>query len=103
MSKFGMGDILKQAQKMQEKMQKIQEGLTELEVEGSAGGGMVTVTANAKQEILDLIDQYRLQYIPLIVPITLINHFIRKYDEKYLAKQYYLNPHPIELKLRNHV
>lgn len=60
------------------------------------------LSADEKKEILELIDQYRLQYIPLIVPVTLINHFVRKYDEKYLAKQYYLNPHPIELKLRNH-
>lgn len=61
------------------------------------------LSSEEKTEILELIDQYRLQYIPLIVPITLINHFVRKYGEKYLAKQYYLNPHPIELKLRNHV
>ena len=52
--KGGMNQILKQAQKMQEKMQKIQDGLADLEVEGSAGGGMVTVTANAKQEILGI-------------------------------------------------
>ncbi len=52
MSKFGMGDILKQAQKMQEKMQQVQDGLAELEVEGSAGGGMVTTTVNGKLEIV---------------------------------------------------
>ena len=54
MSKLGMGDILKQAQKMQEKMQKIQDGLADIEVEGSAGGGMVMVTANARQEIIGI-------------------------------------------------
>lgn len=52
MAKMGMGDILKQAQKMQEQMQKIQDELGDLEVEGSAGGGMVMVTANGKQEIV---------------------------------------------------
>ncbi|MCH9007882.1 MAG: YbaB/EbfC family nucleoid-associated protein [Calditrichaeota bacterium] len=58
MSKFGMGDILKQAQQMQEKMQKIQDELGDLQVEGSAGGGMVTVTANGRQEIIGIkIDQ----------------------------------------------
>jgi DNA-binding YbaB/EbfC family protein len=58
MAKMGMGDILKQAQKMQEQMQKIQDELGNLEVEGSAGGGMVTVTANGKQEIIGIkIDQ----------------------------------------------
>lgn len=52
MSKMGMGDILKQAQKMQEKMQQIQDGLADMQVEGTAGGGMVTVTANGKQQIV---------------------------------------------------
>jgi len=52
MSKLGMGDILKQAQKMQEKMQQVQDELAEKRVDGSAGGGMVTVTANGKQEIV---------------------------------------------------
>jgi uncharacterized protein YbgA (DUF1722 family) len=37
------------------------------------------------------------------IPITLLNHFVRKYEEPYLKKQYYLNPHPAELMLRNHV
>lgn len=52
MAKHGMSDMLKQAQKLQEKMQKVQDQLGSIEVEGSAGGGMVTVTANGKQEIL---------------------------------------------------
>jgi hypothetical protein len=52
MAKFGMGDILKQAQKMQEKMQQAQDELGNITVEGSSGGGMVTVTANGKQEIV---------------------------------------------------
>lgn len=58
---------------------------------------------NEKQELLTIIEQYRKNYIPLIVPITLINHYVRKYNEPYLKKQHYLNPHPIELQLRNHV
>lgn len=52
MSKLGMGDILKQAQRMQEKMQQVQDELADKQVDGSAGGGMVTVTANGKQEIV---------------------------------------------------
>ena len=52
MGKPNLGALLGQVQKMQAKMEKAQEGLVEIEVEGSAGGGMVTVTANAKQEIL---------------------------------------------------
>ena len=47
----GMGDILKQAQKMQRRMMEIQEELEALEVVGEAGGGMVKVTASGKGEI----------------------------------------------------
>ena len=54
MAKMGMGDIMKQAQKMQEKMQKIQDELADLQVEASSGGGMVTVVANGKQEVLEV-------------------------------------------------
>lgn len=56
-----------------------------------------------KQEVLELVDLYRRELVPLIVPLTLINHFVRKYGQPYLAQQVYLNPHPVELKLRNHV
>jgi uncharacterized protein YbgA (DUF1722 family) len=56
-----------------------------------------------KQEVLEIVDKYRRELIPLIVPITLISHYVRKYDQPYLKEQTYLNPHPIELQLRNHV
>lgn len=55
-----------------------------------------------KKEALEVIDQYRAGYTPLIVPVTLMGHFVRKYEEPYLGTQTYLDPHPIELKLRNH-
>ena len=58
------------------------------------------LSSDEKQEILEIFDRYRNGYIPLIVPITLINHFVRKYDNTYLKEQYYLNPHPVELRLR---
>jgi uncharacterized protein YbgA (DUF1722 family)/uncharacterized protein YbbK (DUF523 family) len=61
------------------------------------------ITAAEKQELLDLIDDYRDGMIPLIVPITMINHYVRKYAKEYLAGQFYLHPHPAELALRNHV
>jgi uncharacterized protein YbgA (DUF1722 family) len=61
------------------------------------------LTPSEKQELLELIDLYRKEYIPLIVPITLIKHYVRKYDQPYLKEQVYLTPHPIELQLRNHV
>lgn len=56
-----------------------------------------------KQELQEVITRYRDGYIPLIVPVTILNHYVRKYQEPYLARQYYLQPHPIELQLRNHV
>ena len=60
------------------------------------------LSADEKRELLETIDQYGNEYIPLIVPVTLIKHYVRKYDQPYLKQQLYLNPHPIELKLRNH-
>ena len=42
-------------------------------------------------------------HIPLIVPVTLLSHYVRKYDEPYLKEQFFLHPHPMELQLRNHV
>jgi uncharacterized protein YbgA (DUF1722 family) len=61
------------------------------------------LSADEKQELLEIFDQYRAGYIPLIVPMTLINHYVRKYQQPYLSKQTYLNPHPVDLQLRNHV
>jgi uncharacterized protein YbgA (DUF1722 family) len=61
------------------------------------------LSSNEKQELLEVIDDYRQEYIPLIVPITLIQHYVRKYDQPYLKEQVYLSPHPLELQLRNHV
>jgi uncharacterized protein YbgA (DUF1722 family)/uncharacterized protein YbbK (DUF523 family) len=61
------------------------------------------LTGDEKRELLEVFDQYRSEYVPLIVPITLINHYVRKYDQPYLKQQTYLNPHPLELKLRTHV
>jgi uncharacterized protein YbgA (DUF1722 family)/uncharacterized protein YbbK (DUF523 family) len=56
-----------------------------------------------KQELLEIIQSYHNEDIPLIVPVTILNHYVRKYDEPYLLKQTYLNPHPLALHLRNHV
>ena len=60
------------------------------------------LAAPEKQEILSIIDQYRSGYVPLIVPLTLIKHYVLKYDHPWLKNQTYLNPHPFELKLRNY-
>ena len=61
------------------------------------------ISADEKQELLEVIGQYAREDVPLIVPITLINHYVRKYQQPYLLSQHYLNPHPAELGLRNHV
>jgi uncharacterized protein YbgA (DUF1722 family)/uncharacterized protein YbbK (DUF523 family) len=61
------------------------------------------LSADEKQEMLSVIDHYRAGLLPLIVPMTLANHYVRKYRQAYLEEQTYLNPHPIALQLRNHV
>ena len=50
----GLKDLMKQAQELQKKMEKAQEGLVDMEVEATSGGGMVKVVANGKQEILSI-------------------------------------------------
>jgi uncharacterized protein YbgA (DUF1722 family)/uncharacterized protein YbbK (DUF523 family) len=61
------------------------------------------LSSDEKQELSEIFDQYRNDLVPLIVPITLFNHYVRKYQQPYLSDQIYLHPHPAELKLRNHV
>ncbi|MDZ7860041.1 MAG: DUF523 and DUF1722 domain-containing protein [Candidatus Krumholzibacteriota bacterium] len=61
------------------------------------------LSSEEKQELLDVIEKYHNRLIPLIVPVTLIKHYTKKYREPYLSRQHYLNPHPVELMLRNHV
>ena len=55
-----------------------------------------------RKALADIIAQYHSDLIPLIVPVTMLRHYVVKHDIKYLRDQYYLNPHPMELKLRNH-
>jgi len=61
------------------------------------------LSGDEKQELLETSDHYRQEQVPLIVPITLINHYVRKYHQPYLKDQTYLHPHPLELKLRIHI
>ena len=61
------------------------------------------LTPDEKHELLEIIDAYHNGNLPLIVPVTLLNHYVRKFDEPYLGGQVYLNPHPVELRLRTHV
>jgi len=57
----------------------------------------------SRHEILAVIEDYRRRLIPLIVPLTLIRHHVNRHDVSYLQGQMYLDPHPKELMLRNHV
>jgi uncharacterized protein YbgA (DUF1722 family)/uncharacterized protein YbbK (DUF523 family) len=57
----------------------------------------------SRQELVDVIADYRAGLTPLVVPLTLVRHYVRLYNVGYLADQIYLDPHPKELMLRNHV
>jgi uncharacterized protein YbgA (DUF1722 family)/uncharacterized protein YbbK (DUF523 family) len=59
--------------------------------------------ADSKRELLQAIDEYRQGLVPLVVPLTLLRHYVRVHAVSYLAGQTYLEPHPRELMLRNHV
>lgn len=69
----------------------------------SAGYVSNHLNAADRRELTEVIDQYRRELVPLIVPITFIRHYVRKFDIAYLKDQLYLNPHPHELMLLNHV
>lgn len=54
MSKGGLGNMMKQVQQMQAKMEKMQEELAGMEIEGSSGGGMIKAVVNGKQDLISL-------------------------------------------------
>ncbi len=56
-----------------------------------------------KRELLELVEDYRLGLVPLVVPVTMLRHYVRRYGIDYLSGQIYLEPHPKELMLRNRV
>ena len=55
----------------------------------------------SKAELLASIEDYRHQLVPLIVPMTMIRHYVRIHAVPYLAAQAYMEPHPRKLSLRN--
>lgn len=67
--------------------------------------GFVTgrIDEGDRHELIDAVERYRLGQLPLIVPVTLIRHHARRLDVEYLRDQVYLDPHPQELMLLNHV
>jgi uncharacterized protein YbgA (DUF1722 family) len=57
-----------------------------------------------KQELLGLIEDYRQELVPLIVPLTLLQRHLRRHAvPEWVWQQVYLNPYPKELMLRNHL
>jgi uncharacterized protein YbgA (DUF1722 family) len=58
---------------------------------------------DSRQELQALLQDYQSGFVPMVVPLTLISHYVRQYDVAYLRGQVYLEPHPKELMLRNHV
>lgn len=69
----------------------------------AAGYFKRALDAEDKAELHEVIDRYHAGELPLVVPMTLLKHHVRKYRVEYLADQTYLDPHPRELALRNHV
>jgi uncharacterized protein YbgA (DUF1722 family)/uncharacterized protein YbbK (DUF523 family) len=59
--------------------------------------------SDEKKSILDTIDDYRKGLVPLVVPLTLLKHYVDLHKIEYIRDQAYLNPHPKELMLRSHV
>lgn len=68
-----------------------------------AGHLKKSVDAESRRELQHSIDEYRRGLVPLVVPLTLLRHHVRRHGIEYLAGQTYLEPHPRELMLRNHV
>jgi uncharacterized protein YbgA (DUF1722 family)/uncharacterized protein YbbK (DUF523 family) len=61
------------------------------------------IDAGDRAELAAAIDGYRTGLVPLIVPVTLLRHYVRRLEVEYLADQVYLDPHPHEMMLLNHV
>lgn len=81
-----IGNIMKQAQKVQERIAEVQRDLINKKVEASSGGGMVTVTANGRQEILSIkIDPsvVNMQDVEMLEDLVLaaVNEALRKSQE----------------------
>ncbi|MCO7246151.1 MULTISPECIES: YbaB/EbfC family nucleoid-associated protein [unclassified Halomonas] len=90
MMKGGMGNLMKQAQEMQEKMQRAQEEVAEAEVLGEAGAGMVKVTMNGRHDVISVdIDQSVMQEDKELLEDLLaaaVNDAVRKVEVNSKAK-----------------
>jgi uncharacterized protein YbgA (DUF1722 family) len=61
------------------------------------------VGVEERRRVIAVIKDYHQGLVPLIVPMTILRHYIELHDIPYVNRQVYLNPHPRELMLRNHV
>lgn len=61
------------------------------------------IDSSEKQELVEVIEKYRTGMIPLVTPLTLINHYIKKYPVQWVCDQTYLTPYPEELLLRSYM
>jgi len=62
-----------------------------------------SIDKDDKQELIEVLDQYRRGLLPLVVPITLLRHHFRKFPHPYITDTYYMQPHPSELMLLNNL
>lgn len=69
----------------------------------AAGHLKTKLDSASRTELAELIHDYRKGLVPLVVPVTLMGHFVRIHEIDYLQGQVFLEPHPKELMLRNHV
>lgn len=72
-------------------------------LEHMAGYFKKDIDARDKAELAQVIDDYRRGLVPLVVPLTLVRHYVHRFEIQYLKGQRYLEPSPKELMLRNHV
>ncbi|UCF87986.1 MAG: DUF523 and DUF1722 domain-containing protein [bacterium] len=92
------GDLLVQALKVKGTSKKNSDVLMH-----AMGYFKKVLTSREKEELLEYLKMYNSGQIPLVVPLTIIRHYIMKYDQPYLKEQLYFHPHPLEVMLRNHV
>ena len=87
----GMGNLMKQAQQMQQRMVKLQEEMAQKTVEASVGGGMVTVTVNGKSELLrvkiepQVVDPDDVEMLEDLI-VAGVNEALRKAQEMVAAE-----------------
>ena len=62
-----------------------------------------SLSAEAKLDIVTVIEQYRTSEVNLITPLTIIKHYLKQFGSEYINEQIYLEPYPTELGLQNNI